>query len=554
MEIQDIRETQYNKFISMNSKFFLNSSKFVQPKPTLQSMRENSSSRGSMLSRSIEISLIENLPSFAEYLRMFSSSSRVEFLPGSIIVHGPLEHGRVTSFTSRRELSHSAFCRLVDSGFMESTLSKHSYFALMTREYSHEESLARYRNCVEQLGYGAELLSMIYDEQEEDLSSSQLVYMDRPCNVETSSPDKLVTYLTSNSVAEVRNIDKLHTGICPLYESNVEVPYREPIVHMNGAGVVFTRSVQTEGEAYSAVSVSLDATESRELDLSQGVVSVTATGQGSIIPAVSAYDRVKELLAPKDIKTFTANYTSYQVLGKRVLATRVMDYRAYRRQLISEAVRHKKTAKYNPRQYMFFSLYVVGRCKVQITIFSYGKESSETGPFLLYKGPIFKKGKRLIPLFEDKVEVAASPITPIRSNFVRQDPELTCHKDIYRNVIVELTTTATDLIAPLDRCISVQIVECPVHKGEQCGVAFQHKKNLNIYIPSICYNLQPNLLDYVVLWLNTRYYKNSQGDLVFRHVKNKNEDHRLFYEQECERREMILPYSILDYTKLYFIT
>jgi len=351
-----------------------------------------------------------------------------------------------------------------------------------------------------------------------------------------------------SKVPDVR--DELKSSTIPFYESNQALSPRKYEISVGRDGVVHSHSEDLMSESVTVMDIPLDYSPVEELDLSKGIVHVTLEGNCSFIPTIALYERTKEIQTLQDVKHYTRYFNTYYCKDVRHICTRSLDYQAYRLMLINEAVRHQKIRKYNPRQYLFFSCYLVGKGKARVSIFSFGRHSKEKGPFFLYRGPL--KSVKKESKFKINYVQEPSLMTPFRESFVRKGPDLILHKDIYRDVFSELLSVKLELVAPLHRSFMVKVVVCPVHSGSNCGLSIHHK-SIPFYIPPICYNMESNVYEYVMLWLTTRYEKRN-NKYHFKHVKHKEEDHFHFYREECRRRRLMLPTTIMAYASLYFIT
>jgi len=308
-------------------------------------------------------------------------------------------------------------------------------------------------------------------------------------------------------------------------------------------------------ESVGAISIPIDATQNEdELKLDSTVIHIGADTDNKmyVCTSISLYDRAAAVQSDKDLYYYTNKNTKYELHG-RYFVSRVISLQAYRKVLIAPAMKHKKIQKYNLRQYLFLNLYVFGLGKILVNFYSMGTRAKEKGPFFLYKGPCLVEGEEKWGLIKSRERRESSGLTEERFSFIINSPPL-----LHRNAGVghytdmELTTTVQELISPMHRCIYVTVAECPAHKGERCGVRFRHKTNPFVLIPSVCYNLQTDLLSYVVIWLNTRF-KRRGNSWIFIDIKNKEKEFE-YISQLCEDNRFVLPYTILDYSNCYFIT
>lgn len=414
-----------------------------------------------------------------------------------------------------------------------------------------------YKSAIAQLGYGAELMTLVYNGQpyEEDVEKviCQQAEVKNPGSVEllTDIVDFLAIVKSSNNESQ----DIIKNTQCPLYETCVAPqPLREVILGKDA--ITYFKSEIVNVDTIGAISIPIDATQDeQELKLDSTVIHIGAETSDKmyITSSLSLYERAAAVQKEQDLYYYTNRSSKYEVFG-RCLVSRVISLSAYRKMLISQAVKHKKIRKYNPRQYLYLNLYVFGLGKLLINFYSVGTRAKEKGPFVLYRGPCLVEGEEKWGLYQSQERRDASVMTEERFSFVVNSlPLLHRHSGMGHYTDIELTTTVQELISPMHRCISVQICDCPVHRGQNCGVNFRHKVNPFIIIPPICYNMQTDLLTYVVIWLNTRFRKRG-NNWIFIDIKNKEKEFE-YMSRKCEEQGMILPHVILDYSDyLCFIT
>lgn len=404
------------------------------------------------------------------------------------------------------------------------------------------------------MGYGSYLSSLLYrnDEFEYDICST----LGLPTSLgegpfSDSILEDSVEFLAIHHPRIVIEKDNDKSDMVPFYETSVSPVVNNTIVDRD-TEVVFVQSEERDIMQDGAFSVCIDATQhQQEIQGDQAVVHIEAKSSSVayMICTLSLYDRTAEIVSSQNMVSYTSKKKKYEIKHRK-LVSRVIDLRSVRQMLVSSAVKHKKIQKYNPRQYVYLNVHVFGSMHVTCNVYCKGNKAKEKGPFFVYKGPLIREGKEQWGCYSPRYVQKVSPITNERFVFVRVKGELYASKEVYKRFPVSLTTTSRQLISPLHRCIKVVSCECPVHQ-EGCGISFEHKEYSFIKIPPVCYNLQPDLVEYVIIWLNTRYKIDDKGEWVYVPDDMKipvivHEDHKALEDDEVRS-------ELLDYSKVFFI-
>jgi len=83
-----------------------------------------------------------------------------------------------------------------------------------------------------------------------------------------------------------------------------------------------------------------------------------------------------------------------------------------------------------------------------------------------------------------------------------------------------------------------------------CGVEIFHKIHQEVRVPPICYNLQRDLAQYAILWLNSHYIK--KGEKWYRVEADKEKVIPIGIDVDKDK-EVEPSTQMLDYSKVYFI-
>jgi len=305
-------------------------------------------------------------------------------------------------------------------------------------------------------------------------------------------------------------------------------------------------------DADSAFSIPIDyISPELEIESSQFLIHLTVESDCGVQMALcpSLYERTSAVTQRGNFGACTSRLKKYNKFSGSLISA-VIDTRALRRLLVSEAVRHKKIKKYNPRQYAFFNLYIIGRSRVRVAIYNYGVRSSESG-FRLYMGPTLVKGKEIWGCYSGRDRQDASSMTDPRLKYVYSDPELFHSKDVYEYFPPVLLTTLKGLMPLFHRIIQAKITQCPVHEG-RCGVSFRNTLNPLIFIPDICYNVQPDLNSYIIMWLNKRYKR--RGESWWNTMDLNSDLERKELKALCRQYKINIPLDVVERSFLFFIT
>jgi hypothetical protein len=519
-------------------------------------LRKDGSRLSLMIPMECYDNLLEIIPSFTYYSVIFSSRAQVSFEESHIVVYFPVDNGRITSMTKERKLDHAVFCNLIDSGWIDANLATHNYVENKKRKYNVHTSRKYYEDAINQMGYGAHLRSLLYTdlEYEYDICSTLELPTDKQeGSIAKSILEETVDYLTLENPALTVEKDTVRSDHCLLYETSVPPSeFAEMRIKDRDTDVLCINSTQFSSKLHHAQSIPIDATQLEdEVHARQAVVHLCGQGDQEAYAcfSLSLYERSSEVVNPHDMHHYTAHYTKYH-FGTRAMVSKVLDLRAYRKMLIGEAVRHKKIKKYNPRQYLFLNVYVFGTARFRINIYTLGTRAEEKGPFFVHEGPRLRNGVEFWGYFDKaRKRKEASPMTDERFVFVRVAAELHATLSVYPHHPLQLTSTARDLISPMHRSISVIQCICPIH-GEKCGVSFQHKIKKDIVIPAVCYNLQLDLMEYVIIWLNTRYKRTKEGKWVYLGEEGQASQ---IADVPPRVEDLVVSPQILDYSLVYFI-
>lgn len=521
----------------------------------IEELRNDGTPQSLMLSSRSVDNIREVIPSLFYYTRVFSARSVVRFDPDALKIYFPTENGKMTSKTEEFTLDHSQFCRLIDAGWIDGKMSKGDYANFYNRSYTEHESHERYVTSLTRLGYGSYLSSLLYrnDEFEYDICSTLGLPTE---SVEGPFSDSIledaVEFLAIHHPRIVVEKDNDQSDMVPFYETAISPVCNTTLVDRT-IDMVYVQSVVHDIVNDGAFALCVDATQHEvEIEGEQTVVHLEAESPtvGYMTCTLSLYDRVAEVTSPQNMLSYTSKKKKYEIRHRKMVS-RVIDLRSVRQMLISAAVKHKKIQKYNPRQYVYLNVHVFGTMKITCNVYCKGNKAKEKGPFLLYKGPLFREGKEYWGCYTPRYTQKVSPMTTERFSYVRVKGELYASKEVFKRFPVSLTTTSRQLISPLHRCIRVISCDCPVHR-EGCGISFEHKEYSFIKIPPVCYNLQPDLVEYVIVWLNTRY-KIDNGVWVYipeetpLPVVSSNSESTKVLEDEDVRSDL------LDYSKVFFI-
>jgi len=392
---------------------------------------------GIMLPVHSEENLTERIPSFSGYNRLFSARARIGFEKEFIILHCPLDKGKITTRTRQYEYDINIFCILLESGWVEGDVAPDDYFQKRKNVYTAEDAFRLYKIAIQKLGYGAHLNSLLVEEEDFEFDVCTTLGLQTERVEGEKSPSILedaVDFLALAKPAIYNAVDLEKQVQVPMYDTSVPPQMTNKIVPRDESDIILIQSVEKKINSTDAFSIPIDATQQeKEIEADQAVVHICgqASAQAYMMLKISLYDRVNDLERQEDLVYFTNKLTRYEI-SSRALVSRVLDLRAYRQMLISTAEKHKKIEKYNPRQYIYLSVYVIGKCQLRISVYSKGKNAIESGPFMLYKGPALRAGESVWGCFnKDREKRDPSPLTPARQAFLLRPPELYANRDLF---------------------------------------------------------------------------------------------------------------------------
>jgi hypothetical protein len=512
----------------------------VRNSKTMEELRKDNYGEGSMLTSQQLKTLMSELPSCLDYSIIFSSRSLVRIVPEEIIVTYPVKDGCVTSQSREIRFKHATFCNLVESGWKVADINRNTYATNYSKKYTSINSQQLYTEMVEQLGYGAYLKDLLYG-----YTHGIITIIDMESVVKISDNLDLIQHFIATNCKPYIMEAKDGVDLCQFVDVNAEISV-QPLFLEEDRSLLMKETHVITCQDINAVAVMLDHPGiDRETEISHIVVHVTIETerevQVSFCPGL--YDRAAAVITRDSFFHYSEHLKRFKTETKRHMVSKVIDVRALRRMLVGEAVRHRKIKKYNPRLYAYLTVYIRGEGKVHMSVYMKGQYSLEVLKSRIYKGPTYSKAKPSWGLFSTREVQEASLMTEHRLRFVHSDPELFHSTQVYEHFPPVLLTTLRGLMPSFTKLISAEICECSVHKC-LCGVRFEHRLNPEITIPVICYNAQPDLNSYLIMWLNL-YYKKKDGSWWREYDPDlKLECARL--EEACQRLGVNVPRDILS--------